>query len=85
MVEDRDRIYVVETKWEHLAEATVNTASGFIISFFLMYMLLWLFNYEATWGKSFWIVSIFTAVSVARNYFWRRFFHNGWHKWWNRW
>ena len=64
------------SKRVHLAEAAINTLSGFIISFFLLHLLSILFGYDATWSKSFWIVTIFTSVSIARNYFWRRFFHN---------
>jgi len=69
----------------HLAEAILNTASGFLISLVLMYLLSRMFGYkEATWGKSFWIVMIFTNVSIARNYFWRRFFYNGWYTRWSK-
>ena len=64
----------------HLTEASLNTLSGFLISFVVTQYLTLALGYQATWHKSFWLVFTLTIVSVLRNYFWRRFFHNQWHE-----
>lgn len=60
-----------------LVEAVLNTASGYVVSF-----LVWQFvagplvlGYRPDIGENFWITNIFTVVSVARSYIWRRAFN----------
>ena len=68
-------------KQEHLAEATINTMSGFLLSLVLMQVLRIAFGREdAGWDESAWMVLAFTILSIGRNYFWRRFFHKSFHK-----
>lgn len=67
-----------QTRKMSFFEASINTASGFLISLLLMHILSIFFGYAPTWSESFWIVVIFTAVSILRNYFWRRVFQNNW-------
>lgn len=65
-----------------LLEATLNTLSGFIVSY-LVWMLVAapLFNIPVNHSDTFWITVLFTAVSVVRSYVWRRVFvNNFWRK-----
>jgi len=61
--------------------------SGFVLA-----MLVWTFLIPVYYPRmagpvteSFWITFIFTVVSVARGYFWRRLFNNGVHATVRRW
>jgi len=60
----------MQTHRESAIEAAVNTASGIVISWFLT---MWLFDTGAAQSMN--IVMIYTLVSVARSYFWRRIFN----------
>lgn len=58
-------------------EACINTFSGFLLS-----LLLWVFVVVPVWelpvtmGENLLITGMFTALSIFRGYFWRRFFAN---------
>lgn len=69
-----------QTKLVSLIEATSNTASGFLLSFFVWHFVGPLFGYEVTWSDNLIFTSIFTVVSILRSYFWRRFFANELHR-----
>lgn len=65
-----------QTKLASFIEANANTAAGFLIS-----VLTWKYLVGAIWpemqphtgwDKSIYITLLFTAISVARNYFVRR-------------
>jgi hypothetical protein len=56
-------------------EATLNTASGMLVSFFLSLAVLPMFGFPASAGQAFGITFIFTVVSIVRSYFWRRLFN----------
>ena len=62
-----------QSKLESFIEATLNIASGFIISY---YMWLWFVEpiYASYHIGAFTITSIFTITSFIRSYVWRRFF-----------
>lgn len=68
----------MQTKVVSLVEACVNVGSGFLLS-----MVIWqaianpLFGYDISLVQNFGLTSIFTVVSVARSYLWRRFFARG--------
>jgi hypothetical protein len=70
-----------QTKLESALEAASSTAFGFVVSF-----VVWqgiaapLFGYHVTLVDNFWLTSIFTIVSLARGYVFRRFFNAGLHK-----
>jgi hypothetical protein len=66
-----------QSRKESLLEATLNTLSGFILSY-LVWMLVAapLFNIPVNHTETFWITCLFTVVSVARSYVWRRLFNN---------
>jgi len=65
-----------QSETESFIETTVDTSSGFIISWAVMLWLIPLFypEYQTTIGTSFGIVAIFTITSFIRKYFWRRVF-----------
>jgi len=66
-----------QTKIESMLEVFANYASGFIIAM-LVYKYAIIPN-ESIKDDPFIVTSIFTAVSIARSYIWRRFFNNGVH------
>lgn len=71
-----------QSRKESLLEATLNTLSGFVLSY-LVWMLVAapLFNIPVNHTETFWITCLFTVVSVARSYLWRRLFVN---KFWRK-
>ena len=75
-----------QSKLESLVEASLNTASGFIVS-----LLVWqwvvapLFGLPVDWAMNFWITGIFTVVSILRSYIWRRLFNAGTNRAVTRW
>jgi len=58
-----------------LAEAALNTASGFCISYITGLIVFPAFGFHVSAAQNSWIVGIFTVISVARNYVWRRTFN----------
>lgn len=66
-----------QTRRGSLIEACLNTASGFLVS-----LLVWTFivvpvwNLPVTQSENLAITALFTAVSVARSYVWRRIFNH---------
>lgn len=71
-----------QSKAVSLLESVVNVASGFALSLLLWQFVLapW-FGYEVTIVDNLQLTSVFTTVSIARGYLWRRFFERGLHKW----
>lgn len=65
-----------QSRKESLLEATLNTLSGFVLSY-LVWMLVAapLFNIPVNHHDTFWITCLFTVVSVGRSYVWRRLFN----------
>lgn len=61
-----------------LLESCLNTASGFILSYICGLIIFPLFGFAVGLGQNAAIVAVFTVISVARNYAWRRTF-NWWH------
>lgn len=60
-----------------LLEASLNTLSGFVISFISTFIIYPLLGVRTTGLQNFWIVVSFTVISVIRSYCWRRAFN-----WW---
>ena len=70
-----------QTKLVSFIEATVNMASGFVLSLFLWQCVLApCFGYEVTFADNLALTSTFTVVSICRAYLWRRFFNAGLHR-----
>lgn len=64
-----------QSKRASLIEASLNTASGFALSFVLWHFVGPLFGYEVTWADNLGITAVFTCSSIARGYLWRRLFN----------
>lgn len=72
---------IPQTRLESVIEQAVNTVSGFILAW-----LAWQFlvpglvpGLQPSAGQSWAVIFIFTAISIVRGYFWRRFFENDVH------
>lgn len=57
------------------AEACLSTATGFLVSYAIGLWVFPAFNFPVTPVQNLWIVSIFTLVSIVRQYIWRRVFN----------
>ena len=66
-----------QTRLGSLCEALLNTASGFIVAMITWGIVAPVFGYDITLYENFQITFIFTTVSIARSYLWRRGFN-----WW---
>ena len=67
-----------QSKLESLVEASLNTASGFVVSLFVwQFIAAPLFGYKVTWADNVLLTTLFTVVSVLRSYIWRRLFNAG--------
>ena len=70
-----------QTKLESLLERTIDACTGWVIA-----LLIWVFIITPIWSievspmDNVWITTTFTAISIVRGYFWRRFFNAGIHK-----
>jgi hypothetical protein len=70
-----------QSRIESAIESFINTASGFIIAVLLwQYVLPPILGIQASTTTSIGMTVFFTAITLARNYLWRRFFANGLHK-----
>ncbi|WP_375462965.1 hypothetical protein [uncultured Methylobacterium sp.] len=57
-----------------LAETLANTGSGMVVSWVIGLVVYPLFGFAVHAGQALALTAIFTVVSVARGYAWRRFF-----------
>ncbi len=74
-----------QTKLVSLIEALCNIGSGFVLSLVVwQWLVAPLFGYEVTFADNLALTSIFTVISIARSFAWRRFFNNGLHLWLTR-
>lgn len=70
-----------QSKLESLVEASLNTASGFIVALIVWrWIVAPVFGLPVGWDTNLAITGIFTVVSVARSYLWRRFFNASVHR-----
>lgn len=67
-----------QSKRESLIEACLNTASGFLVSLFVWHWVAKWYGIPMPISLNLEITGIFTAVSVARSYLWRRLFNRAW-------
>lgn len=66
---------MTQTRWQSFVEVNASTAVGFVVSWAATpWILLW-FGYEAGAAKSFGIVVVYTALSMARGWVMRRVFN----------
>ena len=62
-----------QSRLESVLEITANYVSGFIVAYLVYeYVVL---PFPALLHSAFWVTVLFTIVSVARSYIWRRFFN----------
>lgn len=67
-----------QSKRESLTEACLNTASGFLVSLFVWHWVAKWYGIPMPITLNLEITGIFTVVSVARSYLWRRLFNRAW-------
>ncbi|AOR29562.1 hypothetical protein FORMB_25450 [Formosa sp. Hel1_33_131] len=65
----------MQTKKQSLAEACINTAVGFLISFASTFLIFPLVGIASSAGKNIIITLFFTAISILRGYVIRRWFN----------
>lgn len=69
-----------QTKLESKIEATVNIASGFVLSYCVWHAVIYIYGGKAHVPDPFLLTAIFTVTSYIRSYYWRRFFATNIHK-----
>lgn len=57
-------------------EASLNTASGFLISLLTQWLVFPWFNLHPSLQENISLTAIFTIVSIVRSYAWRRIFNH---------
>ena len=63
-----------QTRLVSAIEASLNIGSGFIIALIVWQGLAWMYDIPMPITRNLQITSIFTIVSLARSYIWRRIF-----------
>lgn len=66
----------MQTPLTSFIEALLNVGSGFIISFITATIAFPLFGFNSTPSQNFYLVTIFTIISIIRSYIWRRLFNH---------
>src|SRR5690606_30452860 len=69
--------HMSQSRAESLLEASLNTASGFVVSLVVWHFVAAAYEIPMPLSTNLEITGIFTVVSVARSYAWRRFFNAG--------
>ena len=70
-----------QSKSVSMIEATLNIGSGFIIALVVWQFLAAAYDIPMPLSRNLEITTIFTTVSLARSYVWRRIFTNHLNKW----
>lgn len=71
---------MIQSRLESLVEASLNTASGFVVSLIVWRFVAGWLGLPIDMGTNLLITGIFTVVSIVRSYIWRRFFNASVHK-----
>lgn len=66
---------MMQLRRHSLLEASLNTASGFILSICAGYFIFPLVGWQVSHEQNFIVVGFFTIISVIRSYVWRRIFN----------
>lgn len=56
-------------------EASLSTASGFVLSYAVGLVVYPLMGWRLSPAQNFWVVLVFTVLSLVRQYLWRRGFN----------
>ena len=67
-----------QTKLGSLTEAVLNVGSGYLLALLTQLVVFPLFDIRVDFGEQLGIAGIFTVISIARTYLWRRIFE--WHQ-----
>lgn len=65
-----------QTRLESTIEIMVSMVIGYILAMGVYMVVTPIYGHAPTWGESFEVVAIFTAVSFARGYLVRRLFNH---------
>lgn len=65
----------MQSKKQSFIESLINQVSGFIISVLIYALIFPIFDINVPFITNIWITLCFTAVSVIRSYFIRRYFN----------
>ena len=66
----------MQTRLSSLTESCLNTASGFVVSWLVwVYIVVPYWNLPVRAADNLAITGMFTVVSIARTYVWRRLFN----------
>lgn len=61
-----------------LLESCLNTSSGFLVSYLAWPLVCrWVLHVPFRPGAGLSVICVFTALSIVRNYLWRRVFNRG--------
>jgi hypothetical protein len=66
----------MQTRRHSFLEAALNTASGFVISYFAGFFIFPAFGLEISAAQNFGVVWVYTFLSIIRSYIWRRLFNH---------
>jgi len=66
----------MQSRKHSLLEALLNTASGFLTSLLTQWLVFPWFNLHPSLQENLALTAIFTIVSIARSYAWRRVFNH---------
>ena len=66
----------MQSRKHSFLEALLNTASGFLISLLTQWLVFPWFNLHPSVRENLALTAIFTIVSIARSYIWRRIFNH---------
>jgi hypothetical protein len=73
-----------QSRAHSLIEASLNTASGFCLSFLAGLFIFPLLGWAVSARQNLTAVALFTAISVVRSYVWRRIFAGAEMRWLRR-
>lgn len=65
----------MQSRKHSFMEASLNTASGFLLSLLTQWLVFPWFNLHPSLRDNFALTAIFTVVSIVRSYLWRRLFN----------
>ena len=66
----------MQTKRQSVIETITSTAIGFAVSLTATFVVMPLFGFQSTASKNLGITIFYTAISLLRGYFVRRYFNN---------
>lgn len=69
-----------QSKRHSALEASLNTFSGFVISYLAGFFIFPLLGWNLDYKQNFYAVSFYTVISIVRSYVWRRVFNWYHHK-----